>query len=300
MADKKGQMKLMYTVLNRLFICIVGINILMCQSVNAQQNTSAKTGGLEGIIVEKYYVSTSADQTNQKYTGTLPIGSITYRIYVDLLPGYRFQAAYGNKNHPLIIKTSTNFFNNTEIGASIPNIIPKRCLKNNTVMLDSWLSVGSAGEDFIGVLKRDDDTLETMKHEGGFLQNKTKKLGISLSERDGLISSENIPRPTFFSIDSIVGVFDKSNTGNSFITTNGAWVNLGKGSVGIDSLGKNHVLIAQITTDGLFEFELNIQLGTPDGKIQKFVAKNPIENELTIPELVYSSKKKRTKIKQKK
>lgn len=293
-------MKLMNAVLNKALIYIVGINILICQSVNAQQYSSAKKGGLEGIIIEKYYVSTIADQTNQKYTGALPEGSMTYRIFVDLLPGYRFQAAYGNMNHALIIKTSTSFFNNTEIGASIPNIIPKRCLKNNTVMLDSWLSVGSAGEGFIGVLKTEDDTLATIKHEGEFLQNDSKKLGIPLFERDGLVSNENIPRPTFFGIDSIVEVFNKSNKGNSFITRNGAWAYLGKGSVGIDSLGKNHVLIAQITTDGVFEFELNIQIGTPDGKIQKFVARNPIENELTMPELVYVSKKKKTKNKKQK
>ena len=43
----------MYTMLNRLFICIVGVNILMCQGVNAQQNTPTKSGGLEKIIVEK-------------------------------------------------------------------------------------------------------------------------------------------------------------------------------------------------------------------------------------------------------
>mgnify|MGYP000536479613 CR=1 FL=1 len=88
------------------------LTFLFNNQLNAQQ-------GLEGIIVEKYYVSNAADSVNafdQLAPYALHTGSITYRIYVDLLPGYRFQATYGNKNHPLIIKTSTNFFNKQKLG----------------------------------------------------------------------------------------------------------------------------------------------------------------------------------------
>ena len=69
--------------------------------------------GLDSIIVEKYYISNAADSIGSIGYGNLSIGSVTYRIYVDMKPGYKFQMAYGNANHPLSISTSTSF--------SVPN-----------------------------------------------------------------------------------------------------------------------------------------------------------------------------------
>ena len=51
--------------------------------------------GLEDIIVEKYYISEANDTNANSVGGARPIGSTTYRVYVDMLPGYTFQAAYG-------------------------------------------------------------------------------------------------------------------------------------------------------------------------------------------------------------
>lgn len=244
--------------------------------------------GLENIIVEKYYVSDDNDTLSNKTTGNLPIGSTTYRIYVDLKPGYRFQAAYGNTEHPLKIETTTSFFNNTEHGSTIPNVIPQRSLNKNTVMLDSWLSVGAAGEDLFGIMKELDDTLETVSHQGKYLQNKRNG---SLSLKDGFMKGSQIPRPTFFAIDEQVEIFGNNKSGSSFVLTNGAWACLG-GSVGPDSLTTNRVLIAQMTTDGDFSFELNIQIGSPLlGVPQRFVARNPLEGEFLIPSLIYFDKK---------
>ena len=58
--------------------------------------------GLEQVIVEKYYISNAADEaaadvdaTDMGYPiGALPVGSVTYRIYADLLPDYKLQAVY--------------------------------------------------------------------------------------------------------------------------------------------------------------------------------------------------------------
>ena len=47
----------------------------------------------------------------------------------------------------------------------------------------------------------------------------------------------------------------------------------------------NKVLIAQITTNGIFHFELNIQIGTPTGGTENYVYSNPVSGELTIPSL---------------
>jgi hypothetical protein len=71
---------------------------------------------------------------------------------------------------------------------------------------------------------------------------------------------------------------------------------MGKGSLGPDSLTNNRILIGQVTTDGELSFELNIQIGTPEGKVQRYVARNPMESEFTHESLVLSSKKsKKTK-----
>ena len=247
--------------------------------------------GLEKVIVEKYYISNAYDTSANKYAGKLPVGSTTYRIYADLLPGYKFSAAYGSPEHTLKIATTTTFYNNKEHGAIIPNIIPYRTLRKNTVMLDSWLSVGAAGEDCYGILKTDDDTLETIKHEKKFLANTKKSMGIPLNQKDGIIRYDNVPRPTFFHIDDAAKIFDGNHPGGLFEIKDGAWACL-EGSKGADSLTNNRVLIAQITTDGDLSFELNIQVASPiKGVSQRYVARNPIENEICIPSLIYTSGK---------
>lgn len=249
--------------------------------------------GLEKIFVEKYYISNENDTVFNNYAGKLPVGSTTYRIYVDLLPGYQFLAAYGSPEHTLRIATSTKFFNNEDHGAIISNVIPYRTLKKNTVMLDSWLSVGAAGEDCFGIPKSDDDTLETITHEKNILSNSSKAMGIPLTKRDGLKQAENVPRPFFFHIDSAAKVFNSANNGGLFEVKNGAWACLG-GSKGADSINVNRVLIAQITTDGELSFELNIQVATPiKGVSQRFVARNPIEDEICIPSLIYGKERKK-------
>jgi hypothetical protein len=72
-----------------------------------------KAQGLEDIIVEKYYISDANDATVNSAGGVLPVGSVTYRIFVDMLPNYILQSVYGDPNHELRIQTSTLFFNVT-------------------------------------------------------------------------------------------------------------------------------------------------------------------------------------------
>ena len=115
--------------------------------------TSA-VNGLEKVIVEKYYVSNSTDAVAS--VGILPVGSVTYRVFVDMLPGYKFEAIYGLANHELRIETSTAFFNNEDRGKKIPSYT-KVGAKNNTVMLDTWLSIGAGCLGNYGVLKSEDN-----------------------------------------------------------------------------------------------------------------------------------------------
>ena len=257
--------------------------------------------GLEGIVVEKFYVSTKADNAGKLYSGDLPEGSVTYRIYVDLKPGYRFQAAYGSPQHPLVIESTENFYNHLENGNIQPNIIPERTYKKNIALLDSWLSAGACAEGHLGILKEYDDTISDkfIGFEKGYF--KGKKKSVPLYEVDGMKRSAFLPVPTFFQMNFLSRVIGTTTSEKRIFTDNGAWAALGKGSVGADSLSTNCVLIAQLTTVGELSFELNLLIGAPNGSSQKYVARNPIteESEWTHPELIFNSNRKKNKSKKK-
>ncbi|MFN9799317.1 MAG: hypothetical protein ACK54P_04800, partial [Bacteroidota bacterium] len=117
-------MKYLLTIPLMLMLCISGLS-----------------QGLEGIIVETYYISNANDATDTD-GGSLAVGSTTYRIFVDMAPGYEIQAVYGNANHELRIATTTQFFNNVDRGELTGNAINDARVDENTVALDSWLSMG--------------------------------------------------------------------------------------------------------------------------------------------------------------
>lgn len=239
--------------------------------------------GLENIVVEKYYISNAADSIGS--SGTLPVGSVTYRIYADMLPGFTFQMAYGNANHNLKFTTTTSFFNNTDYGSTTPNF-SKTNARKNTVMLDSWLSVGAACNANFGVLKSEDNGVSNVVNLNGLLANTDTSMGIPLTSQDGFYAGS--PQSvTMVGITNQADVFgDGTANGNSFILNNAAWSSL-NGSTGPTST--NRVLIAQITTNGAFHYEINIQIGTPTGGVQNYVSSNPTlyngQMELTMPSL---------------
>ena len=80
-------------------------NIYLCILLLCYFGFAFSQNGLEDIIVEKYYISNAADSIGS--IGNLPSGSVTYRIFVDMLPGYKFQAAYGVAGHELRLETTT-------------------------------------------------------------------------------------------------------------------------------------------------------------------------------------------------
>jgi hypothetical protein len=255
-----------------IFICFLTANVGVAQN------------GLEGLIVEKYYKSNENDTTVNDVGGKLPVGSFTYRFYLDLLPGYRFQAAYGLPGHELRIETTTLFFNNEDRGDIYPSY-SKNNAKDNTVMLDSWLSAGAACIGNFGVLKTEDnDSSATVVNAETpqVLQNDDPSCGIPIKTQDGL----KVGVPGVFGnigIDNEIAVFGSQNDGTNgpvFSTTNGSWYCLG-GAVGADSVA-NKVLIAQITTNGSLKYKLNIQLGTPSGGVQNYVAESLAGDTISI------------------
>ncbi|MFM7016096.1 MAG: T9SS type A sorting domain-containing protein [Bacteroidota bacterium] len=246
--------------------------------------------GLENIVVETYYISNASDTVANLDGGVLPVGSVTYRIYADMLPGYKFQAAYGVPGHDLKISTTTLFWNNEDRGSTSPTF-SKTNAARNTVMLDSWLSVGAACNGNFGIMKSMDDGMNNINNNYSpqVLQNNDPAMGIPLTVQDGFIAGT--PEAlTAVGISSEITVFDNQNDGTNgplFMTNNGSWASL-NGSTGPDPID-NKVLIAQITTNGTLSFELNIQIGTPTGGVENYVASNPVTGEISIPSLTYTS-----------
>lgn len=249
--------------------------LLICVFANAQN-------GLENIIVEKYYIADANDAAADQ-RGNLKAGAVTYRIYADMLPGFRFQAAYGIPGHELKIATTT-FFYNSENGSSVANDIALKDLSSNTLMLDSWLSVGAGCSGAFGLLKTADDTSNTIvnTNKPPVLQSANKEAGIPVKERDGLKIASPQSVVTLFGMEKDVEIFGNKSevkNGSEFVTTNGSWASFG-GAIGPNA--DNKVLIAQLTTDGKLSFELNIQLGTPKGGVENYVAKNAMGKEVLL------------------
>jgi hypothetical protein len=182
-------------------------------------------------------------------------------------PGYSLMMVYGDKKHQLLLKTSTTFFNNLFCLAMTGfNIHPKE-INQNTVALDSWITMGAASKIHTGILRSDDT-------DGSILKR------ASLSKADGLTYGTT---PTFKTYNLDMSFFKDKKNASLFSTNNGAWYAL-EGVKG--ATADNRVLIAQLTTNGTLSFELNIQLSTPAKGAVKFVAKNP-ENFEIIPEIQF-------------
>jgi hypothetical protein len=251
--------------------------------------------GLKEVFVEKYYTLAKNDYQKNNVSGAKEKGLVTYRIYVELDSGYTLQAVYGMPSHPLKMSSSKVFYNHPGIGNTHPNVIPDKSLKKNLTILDSWITIGACSESFFAVpLKYQTKALPVViEWEKGYFEN-TKGRDTEFSFRDapGMIfrGTDSLPQLTIYQMDEpLKGLFAESNQ-NEILVTDGAWACLGRGASAPKSY-KNVLLVAQLTTAGKLSYELNLQLGTPDGKSIRYVASNPTTEELTHPSLTQKPKK---------
>lgn len=243
--------------------------------------TFAGAQGLEDVIVEKYYVADAGDAADPD-AGDLAVGTVTYRIYIDMAPDYKLETVFGSENNPLSIETTTLFFNNEDRGGVTGNDLGTTFLDNGTVLLDSYVSMGAGGEGRWAVLKSE-DTNGAINNSDGKLKSLSSVAGIPLRVADGLIPGTP-PAVTFVPGNSIVSQLDDINDGPSVLINDGAWAVLG-GTSGPDA--ENRVLVAQISTDGDLSFELNVRLGAPDGSSETYVAANATGTDVVFDALSY-------------
>ena len=251
--------------------------------------------GLEGIVVEKYYISDSADSINasdEGATSPLFIGSTTYRVYANLLPGYRIGSIWGNASHTLNFSTTTSFYNDPNYGVSTYSGTSVINTKKFTTLIDSYITIGAVAAGKIGVLKTE-DTDGTIGNTSGILANNTIEMGLPImgtSGMDGLMPGTPVV-PNILGLTTELDIFDQT-PGNDF-TCNSCVVAALAGVSGVTP--SNHVLLGQFTTDGIFSFKLNLQvLDTIPGNATNYVSDSVIAGEfpfLTIfePTLIYSS-----------
>jgi len=253
----------------------------------------AQAQGLEGIIVEKYYVANAADAANSAANSANPLlvagQSTTYRVYVDMATGWKFSLLKGNANHPLKISTTTAFYNDPNNGVEIgAQGISAANIKKNTVMMDSYLTTGGVSAGKVGVIEAEDtdgslgNTQNILQNNPGGVYGLPINVGTAATAstvaRDGLLAgTAAVPTALGFGgAGTPSDVFIDNAAVGTFSTTNGAMSILG-GGLGFGP--NNKILIGQFTTDGVFTFELNVQLINPSGTAVEYVANTPQAGE---------------------
>lgn len=225
---------------------------------------------IENVIVETYYVSDGNDAADTT-GGFLKEGSITYRIYIDLKPGCKLRKIYGDANHALKFSSTDYFFNNKADGQSFGKNFSKNRLQENTVALDSWLTLGQttriASKTYFGVLKvfdRDGSFIGGVNNDRGLMINTDLSSGIPLTTSDGMDTMMNVPSNWadhgFINSGIDSTIFGSIVTDSQFVSNDASLQNSGVIGVNPDS---NLVLVAQLTTKGTITFELNVEVEVP-------------------------------------
>ncbi len=212
--------------------------------------------GLEDVIVEEYYV------TNGTEVDGIPAGLTTYRVYVDMAPGYEAQIIFGfttpetiddNLGNVIEFATTTEFYNSQFGNTFGEGINPALFPVFQSSALDTYVTMGAAATGQIGVLKSEDTN-------GSLLSSFTNvpSDGIAPSVQDGMMPGSPVTTGTL-GLDTSPLSFNGS--GNLF-SYDGNWYNLDGAS---NPENENKVLIGQFTTDGEFSFQFSIQILLPGG-----------------------------------
>jgi hypothetical protein len=239
--------------------------VVLCAAPFVASQARAQVEGLDSVWVERYHTQVIGEDTLK-----------TYRIFVDMQPGYTMQMVYGTEHQQLEIGTTTTFYNDPGQSVRFADQLPADRLNESTVALDSWLTVGAASSAHVGVpkhLDRDGSVVKCPPYA------KTRDRSMSICKRDGLMVVDSVLQVVNFRLDpGYLGTIP----GQVLHTMDGAWAVLG-GTRG--ATAENMVLIAQLSTTGVLSYQLNLQLGAPDGSFIRFVHTSAAPSEVLLPSL---------------
>ncbi|HEY3385212.1 MAG TPA: hypothetical protein VGK46_01805, partial [Saprospiraceae bacterium] len=176
------------------------IFIILCMALFSAGVVKAQVG-LQGVTVETYYVANAADiaYSDPGTVDPLPAGAVTYRLYVDMLPGWELQAVFGATNpgtgeiDTLVIRSTSPFWNHADRGDLYGYNVAANQIDENTVALDSWFTTGRPSANTAGVLEvvPSEDTngsTPTFPHNPAtLLINSDPASGLPLTSEDGAV-----------------------------------------------------------------------------------------------------------------
>ena len=195
--------------------------------------------GFEGLIVEEIPVSAAAIASDPY--GNLNANSVTYRIFVDMADGYEFQAVLGASLNPIVATTTTQWYNDADMGAVLPLGFAFRThpTMDDPQYYDSWITLGAYGD-----LSRTTSAAQIVPIA---LDTDGTPDGFVLATPEVTPTHDSYPYEDHFGYDM----------GTDMNTENAIWYVEG-GVQGITS--GNIVCLGQFTTDGYVTFELPVQL----------------------------------------
>lgn len=257
-----------------IFRALVSLGAIICAGT-----TVAAQNDIEGVSVEVYYISDENDATDTD-GGILQAGTYTYRVFIDLLPCSRLRALYGDVNHGFTFSSTEIFFNNEDRGKTYGFEIDEGRIDENTVAIDSWLTLGAATRAHFGVLKSEDpdsSVVGGVNNDGGssgiadgLLSNTDELMGIPLVEKDGLFERvDTLLDDVVIAGDNPSAILDDASTGSSF-ASNAMTLLITEGITGSEE--NNKVLVAQFTTAGDLTWKFNLEVINCDGVVVKYVA----------------------------
>jgi len=251
--------------------------------------------GLQGVVVERYYTANSADAADATAQGAVvPLvanQSTTFRVYIDLAPGYKFVQLFGRPAegaapaNPLTVSSSANFYNDPNFGVDLDaGNISSTNINKRTALIDSYFTTGLVSASRVGVREADDSD-GALTNQQGLLANTVACLNAGItgaSGKDGLMPSSASTGVATNGLglgagNSALSALAGVTPGSSITINDGAIAALG-GIVG--TTADNVVLIGQFTTSGNLVFSLNIQVvNIATGVAEVYVASNPRAGE---------------------
>jgi hypothetical protein len=231
---------------------------------------------LRNVLIEKYYVS-DVNDASDTIGGHLSPNTITYRIYAHLEDNARVTSIFGDDRHPFYIHSSESFFNNLSQGKSFGKDFTKAMLSENTVVLDSYLTIGQAAKQgskvYFGIPKHldsDGSFVGGVNNDGGsaagagLISGQSVDAGIPVTQADGF-DTLVVPAINWSNSgvqDFVTGndstIFGSLVVGNTFESST---FNL-TSSTPISGVlsDSNYVLLAQLTTLGDLAFDINLEV----------------------------------------